>query len=151
MKKLIISLVLGITFSFNNAFAGDYFEPLLFCGIAGGGGYVYSGTIDENETQDDIIYAGVGCVTGALFGYFINRRYRKKYGKEYQSEIKDLRRAVRELEALNAIRSSEEDEGTHSIKIREVVPGKRLQDGSIMAPTIRERLVLPGEGVRVGE
>jgi hypothetical protein len=151
MKKIIISIFLAMTLLSTQVMGNDYFEPLLSCGAAGGGAFLYSGSVDGNETQDDLIYAGVGCATGALIGYLINRRYRKKYGREYQSEIKDLRRAVRELEALNAYRSSEQEEGTHSIKIQEIVPGKRLQDGSIMAPTIRERLVLPGEGVRVGE
>lgn len=123
----------------------DWFEPTLFCAIAGGGAYAGA------PEGDQMMYAGVGCAAGALIGYLINQRYKNKYGSVYQEEIQDLRRSVKEMEVMQALKAANGEDDNYSIRIQEVVPGKRLPNGDVLAPTIREKLVLPGEGVRIGE
>lgn len=150
MKKQFIALLLALSFLAPlPAQAGfmdsDYFEPTLFCAIGGAGGYAAGG--EDNQ----VLYAGAGCAVGALIGYFINQRYKSKYGTVYQEEIRDLRRAVKENEVMQAQKAANGEEDQYSIRIQEIVPGKRLPNGDVLAPTIREKLVLPGEGVRIGE
>lgn len=152
MKSKLLFLILIFSFLMPqqkaNAgiFDSDYFEPTLFCAVAGGAAYA-SMADDSNQ----MLMTGIGCATGALIGYWINSRYKKKYGTVYQEEIRDLRRAVREMEVIQAQKAANGEEDQFSIRIQEIVPGKRLPNGDVLAPTIREKLVLPGEGVRIGE
>jgi hypothetical protein len=152
MKKLMLTFMMVASFILPapQAHAGsfldsDWFEPTLFCAVAGGAGYASAGEGDE------IMYAGIGCAAGALVGYLINSRYKNKYGQVYQEEIQDLKRAVKEMEVQQALKAANGEEDNYSLKIQEVVPGKRLPNGDVLAPTIREKLILPGEGVRIGE
>lgn len=151
MKKLMISLMLVVSFLIppqaqaGSFFDSDWFEPTLFCAALGGGGYAAAGDGDQ------LMYAGVGCAAGALIGYLINSRYKDKYGRVYQEEIQDLKRSVKEMEIQQALKAANGEEDNYSLKIQEVVPGKRLPNGDVLAPTIREKLILPGEGVRIGE
>jgi hypothetical protein len=150
MKKIAITLMLMVSFVLPapaqaGFFDSEWFEPTLFCAVGGGAAY---GSASDG---DEMMYAGIGCAAGALLGYFINQRYKSKYGTVYQEEIQDLRRSVKEMEVQQALKAASGEEDNYSIKIQEVVPGKRLPNGDVLAPTIRERLVLPGEGVRIGE
>lgn len=151
MKKIILTLTLVVSFILppTQAQAGffdsEWFEPTLFCAVAGGAGY--AGASKGNEATT----AGLGCLGGALLGYLINQRYKSKYGTVYQEEIQDLKRSVREMEVMQAQKAANGEEDNYSLKVQEIVPGKRLPNGDVLAPTIREKLILPGEGVRVGE
>lgn len=142
-------LVLGFMLPTSQAHAGffnsDWFEPSLFCVLAGGGGYAVA------KSGDELMYAGIGCAAGAVIGYLVNSHYKDKYGSQYQEEIHDLRQSVKEMEVMQALKAANGEDDNYSIKIQEVVPGKRLPNGDVLAPTIREKLVLPGEGVRIGE
>ena len=150
MKKLLITLALAVSFILPapaqaGFFDSEWFEPTLFCAVGGAAGY------GAAKTGDEMMYAGIGCGVGALLGYFINQRYKSKYGSVYQEEIQDLRRSVKEMEVMQALKAANGEEDNYSLKVQEVVPGKRLPNGDILAPTIREKLILPGEGVRIGE
>lgn len=152
MKKIMLTLALVMSFILpatpahaGSLFDSDWFEPTLFCVVAGGAGY--AGAAKGNE----LTYAGIGCAAGALIGYLINSRYKNKYGAVYQEEIQDLKRSVKEMEVQQALKAANGEEDNYSLRIQEVVPGKRLPNGDVLAPTIREKLILPGEGVRIGE
>lgn len=124
----------------------DWFEPTLFCGIGGAAGY------STAKTGEEVNQAAIFCLVGAGIGWLINSRYKSKYGAVYQEEIRDLRRDISEMQIMQAQGAARGDEDeSYSVKIQEVVPGKRLEDGSIIAPTLRDRLVLPGEGNMLGE
>ncbi len=149
MKKQLLGILLAMSFILPlPAKAGfmdsDYFEPTLFCVAGAAGGYSAGG---DNQA----LYAGAGCAVGALLGYMINQRYKDKYGGVYQEEIRDLRRSVKEMEVMQAQKAANGEEDQYSLRIQEIVPGKRLPNGDVLAPTIREKLILPGEGVRIGE
>ena len=150
MKKLL-TLIIAFSMAIPvNAHAGifesDWFEPTLFCGIGAAAGYTSA------KDGQEVNQAALFCAGGALLGWIINERYKSKYGAAYQEEIKDLRRDISEMQIMQAQKAAKgEEDTTGSIKIQEIVPGKRLEDGSVMYPTLRDRLVLPGEGDMVGE
>lgn len=151
MKKKLLCLFLALTFltpsiAKASILDSEWFEPGLFCVVGGGVGYA-TGQTNGNE----MMYAGLGCAAGALIGYMINQRYKNKYGAVYQGEIRDLRRSIEEMHVMQAQKAANGEEDQYSIRIQEIVPGKRLQNGDVLAPTIREKLILPGEGYRIGE
>ena len=124
----------------------DWFEPAIFCAAAGAVGYTTA------KTGEEVNQGAIFCVAAAGIAWLVNQRYKSKYGEVYQEEIRDLRRDITEMNIMAAQKAArgEEDE-SYSIKIQEIVPGKRLEDGSILAPTLRDRLVIPGEGNTLGE
>lgn len=152
MKIKLLCLFLALTFLLPNNQAkasildSDWFEPGLFCAVAGGAGYMAG-----RDSGNDMVYAGLGCAAGALVGYLINARYKNKYGTVYQEQIRDLRRSIEEMHVMQAQKAANGEDDQYSIRIQERVEGKRLPNGDILAPTIREKLILPGEGFRVGE
>lgn len=126
-----------------------WFEPVVLCVASAGAGYA----LTPSDSGDELMYAGIGCALGAVAGYFINRHYENKYSDNYKKEINDKNQVIREFEMMQAIKASKgnEDDDDFSIRVREVIPGKRLPDGSIQSPSIRERLILPGYEYRVGD
>lgn len=150
MKRIILTLVMAMSLTFApQAKAGvtdsSWFEPTILCVGAGAAGYAGASKGQEAMT------AGLGCAAGALIGWLINSHYRSKYSNVYEEEINDLRKSQREMEILMATKASKGEEDNFSIRIQEVVPGKKLPDGSVMAPTFREKLVVPTEGTRIGD
>ncbi len=151
MKKVVsLMLALALTIPVNahawSPWNSDWFEPTLFCAIGGAAGYTSA------KEGEEVNQAALFCAGGALIGWLINSRYKDKYGQMYQEEIKDLRRDISEMQMMQAQKAARgEEDTTGSVKIQEFVPGKRLEDGSVMYPTLRDRLILPGEGNMVGE
>lgn len=150
MKKIIMTLTLSLGLIFSpTAQAGitdsGWFEPTILCVAGGAAGYGSASKGNEVNT------AAIGCAAGALIGWLINSHYRSKYSNVYEQEIQDLRKSQREMEIMQAQKASRGEDDMYSIKIQEVVPGKKLPDGSVLAPTIRDRLVVPTEGTRIGD
>lgn len=128
----------GVTDSF-------WFEPTLLCAVGAAGGYASAPKGSEGQT------AAIGCVVGGLIGYLLNDHYKEKFTRSQQSEIDDLNRVIREIQAQQAQKILNGEDETVGLRIKQIVPGQRLPDGSVTAPTIREKLILPGEGTRIGE
>jgi hypothetical protein len=151
MKKflsimLVLSMVIPVNAHAWSIFDSEWFEPTLFCLGAGAAGYTSA------KKGDEVNQGALFCAGGALIGWLINSRYKSKYGAVYQEEIKDLRRDIQEMQIMQAQKAAKvEEDTTGSVKIQEYVPGKRLEDGSVLYPTLRDRLVIPGEGSGVGE
>jgi hypothetical protein len=150
MKKVIAILLLISVSSAARADLADFtqgnlFEPTLVCIGAGAVGYM--GAPKGNEAA----YAGGACAVGAIVTYFINKHYESKYTKGYQRRIDKLEEAVFQFEKLQGERAANGDEGPYSLRVREVVPAQKLSNGEVSAPTIREKLIVPGSDLRVGE
>lgn len=150
MKKLLIAMII---FSMTTpAFAksiwdSDWFEPTLLCVTLGA-----AGGLSQEDSNDQMVYGAVGCGVGALVGYLINQRYKSKYGDQYQEEIKSLQMSIRELQVQQAQRGQSMDlEANDYLIQKEVVPGQKLQNGDVLSPTIKYRLIQPGQDVRIGD
>lgn len=143
MIALLIALTPLQSFAgFTDSF---WFEPTLLCVAGGAGGYL--GAPDG----DEVLYGAVGCAVGAGIGYLINSHYKNKFTTAQQKELDDKLRTIQEMQAQQAQRAARGEDESIAVRIQEIVPGQTLPDGSVMAPTLKERLVLPGEGIRVGE
>lgn len=122
-----------------------WFEPTALCLAGAGAGYATANNGEEGQN------AAIGCAAGALIGYFVNNHYEDKFTKNAQKEINDLNKIILEMEAQQAQRVLKGEDETIGLRVRQMIPGKKLPDGSVTAPTFREQLILPSEGVRIGE
>lgn len=148
MKKILVMMAMlmmiplksqaGITDSF-------WFEPTLLCAAGAGGGYLGA------PKGQEATYAAIGCAVGGVIGYVLNDHYQDKFTRASQQDIEDLQRVIKEMQAQQAQKILNGEDERVSLRVTEIVPGKKMSDGSITAPTYRERLVLPGEGTRIGE
>lgn len=149
MKKLVMLFVLFTMLVPVKSFAGItdsfWFEPGLLCVVGGGGGYLAAPKGSEVQT------AVIGCVVGGVIGYLLNDHYKAKFTRSSQAEIDDLNRVIKEVQAQQAQKVLNGEDETVGLRVKQIVPGQRLPDGSVTAPTIREKLILPGEGTRIGE
>ena len=149
MKKIVMAIVLFTMMIPVKSFAGItdsfWFEPGLLCAAGGIGGYVAAPKGSEAQT------AVIGCVVGGLIGYLLNDHYKEKFTRSQQAEIDDLNRVIKEIQAQQAQKILNGEDETVGLRVKQIVPGQRLPDGSVTAPTIREKLILPGEGTRIGE
>lgn len=148
MKK-IVGLLIALILPFQ-AFAGSWtdsfwFEPTILCVAGAGGGYTTAPKGSEGTN------AAIGCAVGGLIGYLLNTHYKDKFTESAQLEIDDLNRTIKEIQAQQAQKILNGEDETVSLRIKQIVPGQRLPDGSVTAPTVREKLILPGEGTRIGE
>lgn len=148
MKKILFLIM--TCFVANTAHAGlfesDYFEPGVLCVAGGVGGYMAA------SKGNELLVAGIGCGAGFVSGLIINSHFKSKFGRAYQQEVGELKNTVREFQMLQAQQAAKGDANSGiSLRVREVIPGKTLPNGSVTAPTVRERLVLPGENLRVGD
>ena len=150
MKKLIVIFtMLAFTSQASAFWDSDWFEPSLFCAVAGGAGYVSQ---QDNDSDQQIIYGLGGCAIGALLGYMLNERYKSKYGEQYQEELSAMQKTIRELQVQQAQRGESLDlEANDYLIQKEVVPGQKLPNGDILSPTIKYRLINPGQNNRVGD
>lgn len=121
------------------------FEPMLGCVAGGVAGYVTA------SRGQEFLMAAAFCGGGALVGVLLNMHYSSKYDKVYRQDIAELRRSNKEMQLQQAFRASTNEDESYSIRVRKVVPGQKLPNGSVTAPTIVETLVTPGETVRVGD
>lgn len=147
MKKIVMFLI--ITILPLSSFAGwsdsFWFEPSLLCVAGAGGGY---STAPKGQESTN---AAIGCAVGGLVGYLMNDHYKEKFTKNSQKEIDDLNKVILEIQAQQAQKVLKGEDESVGLRVRQIVPGQRLPDGSVTAPTIREKLILPGEGERFGE
>lgn len=145
---LLISSV-GIGFSTKEAKAGltdsSLFEPAVGCVAGGTAGYFTS------PAGQEVLMMAVFCGGGALIGVLLNMHYSSKYDRVYRQDLAEMRRSVKEMELQQAMRSANGEDENFSLRVRKVVPGQKLPNGSVTAPTIVESLVTPGETVRVGD
>jgi hypothetical protein len=146
--SILVLMVTALTASPAKADITDssLFEPVIGCVAAGAGGYLIG-----NPNGNGIIYGAIGCGVGVLVGVLLNSHYSSKYGRVYQQDISDLRGNVKELQLQQAMRAAHGDDDDYALRIKTVVPGQRLPDGTITAPTLREKLVAPGENLRIGD
>jgi hypothetical protein len=150
-KKIALTLgiILSVASPVKNARAditdSTLFEPLLLCAAGGA-----AGAFTAQQGQE-ILLGSIFCGAGALTGVLINSHYKSKYAHNYEKEIQELRSSIKEAQLQQALKAANSEDETYSIKIRQVVPGQRLPNGEIIAPTIRERLVPPGENIRLGD
>ena len=132
----------GDSSSFSDSF---WFEPGLACAAGAAAGYAYA------PTGDELTYSAGGClVTGGIM-YMINSYYQNKVAKNKDHEIQKLREVIKFQESIQAQKAAKGDPSeVYSLRVQEVVPAQRLPDGSVMAPTIKENLVLPNQNLEVG-
>lgn len=150
MKKiLLIVFTLGISFQ-AHAIEWFGFEVTLGCVLGGAGGYAATPTSQKSQQSTN---AGIGCAVGALIGYGLNSYYDSKFGNQYQRDLKDKDKMIQEMQYTSATKViNGEDETTDGVIILEqTVPAKRLPDGTVIMPTKRKKIVVPGEGMRIGE
>lgn len=152
MRKIYAVMIIMV-FSFNvparSFLDSEWIEPTMFCAIGGGVGYA---TQVNGTQQNQIIYSAGGCVAGAILGYFLNKRYHHKYGKQYQDELKAMQKTIREMQIQQAQRGESLDlEANDYLIQKEIVPGQKLPNGDILSPTIKYRLTNPGQDLRVGD
>jgi hypothetical protein len=146
MKKMIIVLTLLLPLqSFAGWTSSFWFEPTLLCVAGGGAGYATAPKGSEAQN------GAIGCAAGALIGYFVNSYYDKKFGTQYQGEIEDKTRSLEEYQAQQAQKVMRGEDEIVSLRVQTIIPGKKLPDGSVTSPSVREVLVLPGSGTRPGE
>lgn len=123
----------------------NYFEPTLLCLTAGAGGYFGA------PQGDEAMYAAGACAIGAGITYLINSHYEDKYSRVYRKQLDQALEAVKQFQEMQAAKAANGDEGPYSLRIREIVPPQKLSNGEVTAPTIREKLVVPGSDIRIGE
>lgn len=149
MKKLILILILIgnilITPSAKALTLGDYvFNPITFCVIPGGIAYSMS-------SNNQAMIAGAACAVGALLEYGMESVIKESATKGLLEENEDLKNQLRERETLDAIRSSEGEDETFSVKVKQRLPGYINERGEAVAPTWIEKLVMPGNGTLLGD
>lgn len=144
---IISNLILAVNPQKANAGITDsvVFEPMLGCAIGGAAGYATS------SAGQEILMTAAFCGGGALLGILLNMHYSSKFNNAYQHDISEMRRTIKEMELQQAMRSASGEDENYSLRIRKVIPGQKLPNGSVTAPTIVESLITPGETVRVGD
>lgn len=147
MVKFLIALLMVAPFS---ARAGEWsdsiwFEPSIAC--AGGAAVGYS----QAKPGDEALYSAGGC---ALLGgamYLINSYYHNKVGKSKDTEITKLREILKLHDQITAQKAAKGDPNEiYSLRVQEVVPAQKLDTGEVIAPTIKESLILPNQNLEVG-
>lgn len=145
MKRLVCILIFFPMISFAGIGDSFWFEPTLLCVAGAGGGYATAPKGNEGTN------AAIGCAVGGLIGYLLNDHYKDKFTKNAQKEIDDLNKTIMEIQMQQAQKILNGEDETVGLRVKQIVPGQRLPDGSVTAPTIREKLILPAEGTRIGE
>ena len=149
MKNLLIATLLVLTSLTAKAGFTDwfYFEPAALC-VAGAAGGYYGTTDDKNKGQN----AAIGCAVGALIGYGINSYYDGKFGNQYQKDLKDKDRMIQEMQWVQAgkVIRGEDEEMDGVMIVEQIVPAQTTSKGEIIMPTKRKKLIIPGEGTRIG-
>ena len=151
MKKIILSIVFISTLtqqSRADITDSENLEPGLLCALGAGGGYAVA---SQSGSGNELLYSGGACAVGLLAGYYLNGHYKEKYTKAQNKKIDDLNLAIEQMHKMQAEHAAKNDDVSYSIKVREVVPGQVLPNGEVTAPTIRERLLLPGSNLRIGD
>lgn len=148
MKKYLIMITILLSTvggSVNAMTIGEYvFNPITFCVVPGGVAYAMT-------KNNQAMIAGAACAVGALLEIGLHSAIKDSSEKKLKEEISDLKNALKERETLDALRASQGEDETFSIKVRERVPGYVNERGEAVAPTIREKLIMPGNGVMVGD
>lgn len=122
-----------------------WFEPTLACVVGGAVGYVTS------KKGNELTYSSIGCLIGGGVMYMVGSYYETKVSSSKNKEIDELRKIIKFQEQIQAQSSAKGDAtGVYSLRVQEVVPAQKLPDGSVMAPTIKETLVLPTNHFEVG-
>lgn len=153
MKKLSVGLItLALFANIQSANAGitdsSVFEPLLGCAVGGGAGYLVA---NNQSPGNELIYAALFCGGGALIGVLLNSHYSDKYGRVYQDDLAKMRQNVKMMELQQGLRAAHNEDDEFAIRLKKVVPGQKLPNGSVTAPTIIESLVPPGDTVRLND
>lgn len=152
MKKIL--MILTMSLSSLSAHAGlldwFHFEPTAMC-VAGAAGGYYSTSQDDKSKQGQ--NAAIGCAIGALLGYGINYYYDGKFGTQYQSDLKDKDRMIQEMQWSTAekVIKGEDQESDGVLIVEQIKPAQRLPNGDIIMPTKVKKLIIPGEGARIGK
>lgn len=147
MKKLLAILSLVTVFNFSakaDITNWEYFEPTVFC--LGGGTAMYM-TAPQSQRMS---YAAGACAVGALTGYLINSYYKNKYSDIKDQKIMELERTLKTIEEFQANKIAVGEEVDFSYVSTEVVPAQQSSDGSVTAPTLRKKLVLPSKDLMIG-
>lgn len=120
----------------------DLTEPLMGCAVMGAGNYAIN-----NDTQA----LTMGCIVGGIATYILNDRSQNKVSDKYEQRINTLETQLDDILTNQAINNSQ-GIGDHGIVIKkEIVPGKKMPDGSIQLPTVRLKPDLPGKDVVIGD
>lgn len=143
MKKMLLSIIITLTL-ITNVKASDWLEPTLFCAGLGGAGYLAS-------KSNQVAIGGALCLVGIATGMLINNHYKEKYTGNAQQEISDLKMANKEFEISKAKKAAAGEDDSYEIRVKELVEGKKLDDGSILYPTFKVHYELPGQGARIGD
>jgi hypothetical protein len=153
MKKVaMVMLAMSFVLNGTSAKAGitdsSAFEPILGCAIGGGAGYLVA---NNQSPGNELIYAALFCGGGALIGILLNSHYSDKYGRVYQDDLNRMRQNVKVMELSQGLRAAHNEDDEFAIRLKKVVPGQKLPNGSVTAPTIVESLVPPGDTVRLND
>lgn len=150
MKKILL-IVFTLSLSFQaQAIEWFGFEISLGCVLGGAGGYVATPNSQKSQQGTN---AAIGCAVGALVGYGLNSYYDNKFGNQYQKDLKDKDRMIQEFQFTEATKVINGEDGTNDgvIILEQTVPAKRMPDGTVIMPTKRKKLVVPGQGMRIGD
>jgi hypothetical protein len=153
MKKILVMCV-AVSFLINTESAkasitdSSLFEPVLGCVVGGGAGYIVS---TNQSPGNEIMFAAIFCGVGALTGILLNSHYSEKYGRVYQDDLAKMRQNVKMMELQQGLRAAHNEDDEFAIRLKKVVPGQKLPNGSVSAPTIIESLVPPGDTVRLND
>ena len=153
IKKISV-LLIAVSFFVNiqSAKAGftdsSLFEPVVGCVVGGGAGYFVA---NSQSPGNEIMFAAIFCGVGALTGVLLNSHYSDKYGKVYQDDLAKMRQNVKMMELQQGLRAAHNEDDEFAIRLKKVVPGQKLPNGSVSAPTIIESLVPPGDTVRLND
>jgi len=147
MTKIILILILSIPFLARADGWSDsiWFEPSITCAAGAAIGY------SQAKPGEEALYSTGGCLILGGAMYMINSYYQNKVGKAKDLEISKLREILKLHDQIFAQKSAKGDPSEiYSLRVQEVVPAQKLDSGEIIAPTIKESLILPNQSLEVG-
>jgi hypothetical protein len=143
MVMMSLSLITEKTAKADITDAG-WFDPVLGCVVGGGVGYAIA------SSGNQILTAAIGCGGGLILGLLLDSHYSSKYGRVYQADISNLRADIKVMQLQQALKSANGDDDQFGLRVRTFVPGQKLPNGDISAPTFTEKLIMPGENLKFG-
>lgn len=150
MKKFLITAIFAITSisvasDDSSIFDSPWFEPGVACAIGGTVGYYSSSTGKELPS------ALIGCLVSGFVVDKVSSYFEKKYTRSKDKELEKYKEAMRAINEALAKKAANGERDIFSVRVQEIVPGQKLPNGDIMAPTIKEKLIMPGSDLLLGD
>ena len=93
------------------------------------------------------------CKCFPLIGYGINSYYDKKFSKKFTKDLRDKDRMIQEMQwsTVDKMERGVDGELDGVIIVEQIQPAQKLSNGDILMPTKVKKLIIPGEGARIGK